>query len=168
MSPRTPIEEISYDYPALYPFIKGGQADLQADLEKMAEALLSWRNRYYSLQAIVGDHHCPGFGERAVIDENHLNRQRYFSLNTFGPGARTKGVLDHIRKELIEVEEDPTGMEWVDVIILAFDGALRAGHEPQDILDAIIAKQATNEARKWPDWRTRSEDEAIEHDRSAE
>ena len=168
MSPRTPIEEISYDYPALYPFIKGGRADLQADLEKVAEALLSWKNRYHSLQRIVADHRCPGFGERAVIDESHLIRQRYFSLNTFGPGQRTKGVLDHIRKELIEVEEDPTGMEWVDVIILAFDGALRAGHEPQDILDAIIAKQATNEARKWPDWRTRSEDEAIEHDRSAE
>lgn len=167
MTARTPLEEISYDYPALYPFIKGGRADLQRDMEKMAEALLSWKNRYHSLQAIVGDHRCPGFGQNA-IDENHLMRQRYWSFTTFGPGQRTKGVLDHIRKELIEVEEDPTGMEWVDVIILALDGALRAGREPQAILDAIIAKQATNEARKWPDWRTRSEDEAIEHDRSAE
>jgi len=28
----------------------------------------------------------------------HLSRQRDFSARTFGPGARTKGVLDHIRR----------------------------------------------------------------------
>ena len=32
----------------------------------------------------------------------HLARQRAFSEKTFGPGARTKGVIDHIRKELGE------------------------------------------------------------------
>ena len=31
---------------------------------------------------------------------------------------------------------------------------------------AIKAKQARNEARTWPDWRTASPDKAIEHDRS--
>lgn len=53
--------------------------------------------------------------------------------------------------------------EWVDVIILALDGALRSGADPQEILDAVLAKQAANEARPWPDWRTMSEEEAIEH-----
>ena len=33
--------------------------------------------------------------------------------------------------------------------------------------NAVKAKQARNEARTWPDWRTRSEDAAIEHDRRA-
>lgn len=102
-----------------------------------------------------------------VIDATHLERQRQWSRETFGPGKRTHGVLDHIRKELAEIEADPDDLgEWVDVIILAFDGAWRHGWEPQQIIDAIKAKQAKNEAREWPDWRTMSEDVAIEHDRS--
>lgn len=97
----------------------------------------------------------------------HLQRQRDFSLKTFGPGPRTKGVVDHIRKELAEIEADPADiMEWVDVIILAFDGAWRAGWEPQAIVDAIVAKQTKNEARQWPDWRTADPDKAIEHVRA--
>lgn len=99
-----------------------------------------------------------------VIDAAHLARQREFSLNTFGPGARTSGVLDHIGKELDEIRARPQDItEWVDVIILAFDGAWRAGWEPQQILDAIVAKQERNEKRKWPDWRTAAPDKAIEH-----
>ena len=101
------------------------------------------------------------------IDAAHLARQREWSGRTFGPGSRLNGVLDHIRKELVEIEENPTDVgEWVDVIILAFDGAWRAGWEPQQIIDAIKAKQAKNEARTWPDWRTMSADQAIEHVRT--
>ena len=33
----------------------------------------------------------------------HLTRQAAFSKATFGPGARTEGVTDHIKKELAEV-----------------------------------------------------------------
>ena len=106
--------------------------------------------------------------EAAVIDAAHLANQREWSERTFGPGARTAGVLDHIRKELAEIEADPTDLgEWVDVIILAFDGAWRAGWMPQHIIDAIKAKQARNEARVWPDWRTAPLNQAIEHDRTS-
>lgn len=99
-----------------------------------------------------------------AIDAAHLARQRAFSQETFGPGPRTLGVIHHIRKELEEIEADPLDLaEWVDVIILAFDGAWRAGWEPQQILNAIKAKQAENEHRTWPDWRTASPDHAIEH-----
>lgn len=102
--------------------------------------------------------------KQVSIDRAHLAHQREWSRRTFGPGARLLGVVDHIRKELQEIEADPTDLkEWVDVIILAFDGAWRAGWEPQEILDAIIAKQAENEKRVWPDWRTASPDKAIEH-----
>ncbi len=103
-----------------------------------------------------------------ALDAAHLNRQREWSERTFGPGPRTLGVIDHIRKELREIEAEPTSLEWVDVVILALDGAWRAGHEPQAIIDAIVAKQAKNEARVWPDWRTASPDEAIEHDRASD
>jgi hypothetical protein len=98
-----------------------------------------------------------------AIDTAHLDRQIAWSRATFGPGHRTKGVIEHIRKELVEVEEDPFGDEWVDVIILAFDGAWRHGWSPQALIRAIRDKQARNEKRDWPDWRTSSEDHAIEH-----
>lgn len=101
------------------------------------------------------------------IDAAHLERQREWSERTFGPGPRTLGVIDHIRKELVEIQCDPGDpSEWIDVVILALDGAWRAGWEPQQIIDAIKTKQATNEARQWPDWRTASADHAIEHVRT--
>lgn len=94
----------------------------------------------------------------------HLHRQRVFSDSTFGPGKRTAGVLDHIRKELTEIEASPGDLtEWVDVVLLALDGAWRAGFEPEQIAQAIAAKQERNESRKWPDWRTAEPGKAIEH-----
>lgn len=94
----------------------------------------------------------------------HLYRQRSFSEKTFGPGTRTDGVLDHIAKESAEVRAKPLDLEeWVDLILLSLDGAWRAGHEPEAIAAAIEAKQAKNESRAWPDWRTADTGKAIEH-----
>ncbi len=152
----------------------------------------------------------------------HLERQRAFSLRTFGPGERTAGVCNHMRKELAEITADPDDVvEYADMVILAFDGAMRAGHAPRDlaiaflrqlewpghrseiywigkaieaaektpavlamwanvavvacevaaerglarhaVVAAVIAKQARNEARTWPDWRTLPPDAPIEH-----
>lgn len=51
---------------------------------------------------------------------SHIHRQREFSRRTFGPGDRHKGIIDHIRKELVEIEQAPGDIkEWIDVIILA-------------------------------------------------
>lgn len=122
---------------------------------------------------------------------SHLTRQAAFSKATFGPGPRTKGVVDHIKKELKEVGKvyaDNDGMpeagpdsnvhtdaaqEWTDVAILALDGLTRAiaAARPDWTLDRvaesaalmIVAKQGKNELRDWPDWRTMSSDSAIEH-----
>lgn len=109
----------------------------------------------------------------------HLVRQMAFSHATFGPGERTKGVCDHIRKELAEVEEaNGDAKEWVDVVILALDGLTRRlaycngeRADPESVAkiacDMIKGKQRRNEARDWPDWRTQSKDKAIEHIRVA-
>lgn len=100
---------------------------------------------------------------------SHLHRQRAFSLRTFGPGVRTKGVCDHIRKELCEVEAAPLDLvEWTDVILLAFDGAYRTGASPEEVVVALESKLTRNERRKWPDWRMVPADRAIEHDRSVQ
>lgn len=107
--------------------------------------------------------------ELAFDFEAHLRRQREWSMRTFGPGNRTSGVVDHIRKELNEIERDPADVsEWIDVVILGLDGAWRAGFTPEQIIAALVAKQAKNEARNWPDWRTAPLDKAIEHDRTGE
>lgn len=101
--------------------------------------------------------------------EQHLQRQRDFSERTFGPGPRAAGVVDHIRKELREIEENPGDLaEWIDVVILALDGAWRTGATAAQIIDALVAKQAKNEARSWPDWRTAPAGQAIEHDRTGD
>src|SRR4051812_41518412 len=75
----------------------------------------------------------------------HLERQRAFSERTFGPGVRTDGVCDHIRKELTEIAASPHDLsEWIDVVLLALDGAWRAGFTPLEIAQALAAKQAKN------------------------
>lgn len=115
---------------------------------------------------------CPSFGkcvECSICSQMqfdlvaHLKRQADFSLKTFGPGPRVKEITDHIRKELDEVEADPTSLEWIDVVILAFDGAWRAGYTPEEICAAIERKQGKNEVRAWPNWRLYKQGQPIEH-----
>lgn len=68
------------------------------------------------------------------------------------------------RKELDEIANDPHDVtEWVDLLVLALDGALRAGFESHEIVRAYHAKIAKNMRRTWPDWRTVPENQAIEH-----
>ena len=105
----------------------------------------------------------------------HLYRQRAFSRATFGPGPRTKMVVDHIRKEIGEIEREPYDLEeWIDVVLLALDGAWRCAeamgvpHDlvPARVVEAFALKQLKNEMRDWPDWRTSDPDKAIEHVRA--
>lgn len=103
----------------------------------------------------------------SAIDEEHIHRQIAFSSRTFGPGPRLDGVIDHISKELVEVRESGGALdEWVDVIILALDGAWRSGASPAEIIAAVKAKQTRNEQRQWPDWRAAERGRAIEHVRT--
>ncbi|OCP12375.1 hypothetical protein BBX50_16400 [Ensifer sp. LC11] len=96
-------------------------------------------------------------------------RQIEWSRETFGPALRTRGIIDHIRKELREIEQDPRDLsEWIDVVILAMDGFWRHGGQASDLMPALLGKQKKNMARVWPDWRSMSEDQAIEHDRSVD
>lgn len=110
-----------------------------------------------------------------MILEEHLKRQIAFSKATFGPGARQKGVIDHIEKELDEIKDSGfnDSNEWVDVVLLGLDGLWRsiAAANPLwttdqiavYVVDLLIFKQNKNEDRVWPDWRTAAPDVAIEH-----
>ncbi|MDY6857182.1 MAG: dATP/dGTP pyrophosphohydrolase domain-containing protein [Thermodesulfobacteriota bacterium] len=94
----------------------------------------------------------------------HLERQIKFSRKAFGPGERSLGICDHISKELEEIKKNPTDlMEWIDVVILGFDGAWRAGYTEEEIANALVTKQGINESRSWPNWRDAEPGKAIEH-----
>lgn len=107
--------------------------------------------------------------KQPCFDVEYFLDQQKWSTETFGPGPR-KGVIDHIRKELVEVEENGIGdlEEWIDVIVLAFDGALRTDADPEAIIWAVKDKMEINRARSWLEWRTASPDRAIEHIRDGE
>lgn len=88
-----------------------------------------------------------------------------WSLATFGTGKRTSAVLQHIRRELAEVEREPDELsEWVDVILLAFNGAMRRGATPRQVCAALVAKHLINQDRLWP--ATGADDEVMEHIRT--
>ncbi len=81
---------------------------------------------------------------------DYLDIQREWSEIVFGAGPRVEGICKHIEKELKEVRADPTDViEWVDIAILAMDGAWRAGLSPKEVCDAMVAKQRINIRRKW-------------------
>jgi len=96
----------------------------------------------------------------------HLKDQWEFSQKTFGPieFKNHMGPLNHIRKELIEIEDEPTDpYEWADLILLSFDGAMRANIPPEIIVKAISEKLEINKNRDWPDWRGTDPNDPIEH-----
>jgi hypothetical protein len=105
-----------------------------------------------------------GLPSPKTLDAAVLSRLQEWNLSTFGPGTRTASTLAHIRRELIEIENSPADItEWADVIILAFNGVMRAGHAPQAVLDAVRSKLTENETRSWPDWRDIPDGTPIEH-----
>lgn len=98
-----------------------------------------------------------------IIDASFIERKREHSRETFGEQS-FNGALDHLITEISEIRDAPNDVtEWADALLLTLDGAWRAGHEPQAIIDAVHAKQARNEARVWPDKKTADPEKAILH-----
>ena len=100
----------------------------------------------------------------------HLNDQKGWSRETFGPGPRVEGILDHMEKEMREIRSNPKNLEeWIDMAMLAFDGAWRSlGDDPDKkeiakIAETFWLKLEKNKNREWPDWRESDPDKAIEH-----
>jgi hypothetical protein len=74
-----------------------------------------------------------------------------WSRRTFGEGRRTVGICRHIQKKLAEIQADPDDTrEWIDVILLAFDGYRRHGGRPEQLAAMLQWKQNHNMQREWP------------------
>lgn len=94
-----------------------------------------------------------------------IDEKYEWSRRVFGPDIRTEGIVNHIKKELVEIIDDPSDLEeYVDVIFLALDGASRAGYSGTAVVDAILKKHAKNVQRRWG----KTADGHFEHDRSGE
>jgi hypothetical protein len=99
-------------------------------------------------------------GREIMKFTQYVHKHIGWSLSTFGEGERAEGLCRHIEKELNEIRAKPSDlMEWIDVIILALDGAWRSGHTPEQIAAALIAKQRINFNRQWK----RADDAPTEH-----
>lgn len=93
----------------------------------------------------------------------HLLSQIAWSRETFGPMG-LQGIIHHLEEEIEEVKQEPENLEeWVDVILLGFDGAWRSGHTAREIVEAINQKFKKNQKRQWPGWTTQDRDQKIKH-----
>ena len=91
-----------------------------------------------------------------VVERNN------WSIATFGPGKCTKGIIEHIKLDLQEIEEEPLDLfEWIDVMNLALDGYFRHGGKPVQLLAMLWVKLSICKSRKYP--KPKSEDEPSEH-----
>lgn len=82
-----------------------------------------------------------------------------WSMSCFHHGKRTLGIIEHIKRELLEIENAPDDpKEWSDVVLLAIDGLWRCLYgrnysEQVDLINACVnavrEKQLINLAREW-------------------
>jgi hypothetical protein len=86
--------------------------------------------------------------------KDYIERQKEWSLRTFGEGKRTEGIVKHIQAELQEILEAKTEtdrlIECIDVIILSMDLAWRLGNDSEYIEVMLDWKQERNFNRQWP------------------
>lgn len=99
-----------------------------------------------------------------MILKDYLKRQQDWFEQVFGPGVRDAGLIAHIQGELEEIKKAPGDLEeWIDVIVLGFEGALRNANSVDDVVECLRMKQDKNINRTWPDWKTMDIDKPIEH-----
>ena len=74
-----------------------------------------------------------------------------WSDETFGPpNERFVGILEHLKKEVDEIIEDPyDAMEFADCMMLLLDAARIAGLDPSDLLKMMQKKLEINKQREW-------------------
>lgn len=136
-------------------------SELHADLRAIADILSATASKLREWRELRSR---DGGGAPFADVVDFLIDYNAWQQETFGPHQNTEGILRHIEKEIVEVRENPESLfEWVDIILLACNGALRNGWSPSQIVAGLVDKMARNKKRAWPDWRTLDPDEPIEH-----
>lgn len=93
--------------------------------------------------------------DRSLNFQQHLSLQKLeeirakWAAKTF-PRANLDGVLNHLKREIQEFEEDPSDIsELADMLMLVMDAGRLSGHSADDILKAFSKKHIDNTKRKW-------------------
>jgi len=139
-------------------------------VEAMNERIAAINEEYVSELAQARDERDEARQNLATATARDLvaelrDRHIPWSTSTFGDGMRTTGITAHILKELAEIHANPHDVsEWIDVVILALDGAWRAGYTAEQVVDALFDKLAVIRTRIYP--KPASEDEPSEHVRN--
>jgi hypothetical protein len=155
---------------------------MAADLAKGGDPTTYWSRKSAAIASGADVEEVPSIGETIMALRQRLDAAeasakrmdslaRFFdskmewSVQVFGPGNSYSGIVEHIRKELNEIELKPSDLEeWIDVVLLAMDGAWRsAGASGHIFVAGILAKDEKNRKRKWPDWRTLAPGQVSEH-----
>ena len=126
---------------------------------------LSCREHDYTTAFAHGySHGLEDAGTPDISFAQSIQRQKDWTLATFGSGDHSQGLIEHIKKELVEIAEDSSETEeWIDVMILAMDGASRTGASAREIVRVFELKMAKNERRDWPKIGTFDLTKPIEH-----
>ena len=136
-----------------------------AAAQELVANLRKWGDQKHELEKVLPLTE-PPTTPSAIFDlACFFNEKAAWSRGEFG--EEYEGVLDHMAKEFKEVTEKPFDLEeWVDIVLLAMDGACRhAGATGSEFVVALVAKQQKNRARRWL---KSHEDGVMEHDRSEE
>ncbi len=81
----------------------------------------------------------------------YATEKMVWSKRTFGEGARTRGLLEHLRDEVNEVEKDPYDLtEWIDIMMLAIDGYWRHGGKNYRLMNDLWKKFEICKMRVYP------------------
>lgn len=92
---------------------------------------------------------------------------RAWSERTFGPPADRgpAAPADHMQSEASEVAANPGDIvSYADQLILLNDQIWRAGFEPEDVVEAALAKMSINkDGREWPEAGSTPADKQTNH-----
>lgn len=70
---------------------------------------------------------------------DYLRAHNAWSARTFGTDRKPMSIIKHLRKELEELQQKPDDiLEYVDIIILAADGAFLCQYTPNQVVEALM------------------------------
>ena len=106
--------------------------------------------------------------------ENWFCRRDEWSMATFGPSRGFEGALDHLKKEVTEIEKSPYDTEeWIDALFLVTDGLCRmlraanpdlTGADAFEIMMEVANRKLDkNMRREWPSVSEQIRGKAVEH-----
>jgi Protein of unknown function (DUF550) len=111
----------------------------------------------------VLDHIAKEMGEVRVAETHEARAEEWVDLVILSQDGLLRCVREMIRASMAEHAEHPMIFSGTEVV--ARHGEPTADYVAKVALTMLTGKRDKNELRNWPDWRGKSEDVALEHER---